>query len=171
MANALTAVAERPRWEIDHLLSGLIGRRVRLQARAFAPSSWDRNGHRELIPAGQLILPDGASTAGLPLLFEGRLLDYVRRIGVVHVRLDGLDSEDYGKEGVVNFRGAVATLLRGPALVELAYPFYAEAIPANASNYFADRKSGGCQLLLPLDESFLGLPPERPGTKWPGNPT
>lgn len=169
MATAAPPVAERRRWEIDARLSALVGRPVRVGARAFAPQGWTRTENRDLITAAQLILTDG-STAVLPLLFEGRLLDYVRRIAVVHVRLDGLDSNECGGDGVVAFRGATATILRGPALVELAFPFFAEALPLDASNYFADRQAARCQLLLPLGQAPLGPQKLPSGISWPGNP-
>jgi len=169
IASAGTCAPERPRWEIDVRLSALVGSSVRVGARAFAPPGWTQTGSRELISAGALVLSDG-STAVLPLFFEGRLLDFTRRIGVVHVSLGGLDSAEYGGEGVVRFRGGIATILRGPALVELAFPFHVEAIPPDASNYFADRQSAGYQLLLSLPEPAWGPSASSPDLSWPGNP-
>lgn len=110
-----------------------------MAARAFSPMHCNRRGQAPcLMPVCDLLLPDGSQPAGLPVLFEGRLQRFERRIGVVWVWLQAPSSPEPGANGLVHFRGESAVVLRGPAVVELAFPFQVERLPVDPGNYWRD---------------------------------
>ncbi len=131
-------LTQRPKWEIDRLLDGLTGKAVRLAAKSFSPVPRNRDTPCLLIPVRHLFLPDNSQPASLPVFFEGRLLQYERRIGVVFARLDSPASPDGASEGMLSFRGKAAVILHGPAVVELAFPYQVERLPLDAENYWRD---------------------------------
>lgn len=140
----------RPAWPIDLLLEGLLGQNIRVGAESFSPAV--NNGHlpRLFVGPRQLVLPDNTSAAGLPLYFEGRLARFVREIGVVHVELGSPAASTESVEGFTYFRGSTAVILRGPALVKLAFPFHVEKLPGEAENYWEDLRMPHAQFKLPL---------------------
>ena len=99
-----------------------------------------------------LYLPDNSQPAGLPVFFEGRLCEFERRIGVVVVRLDAPAAADAASEGPALFRGKMAVLLRGPALVQLAFPFQVERLPTDAENYWRDVRIPRAQFEFPFGD-------------------
>ena len=134
MKQELTA---RPDWGIDCILTALMAQDIRVAARAFAPRR-DAAEALRLVPVRDLLLPDDSRPDGLPVWFEGRLERYERRIGVVWVWLQAPRSPEAGANGLVYFRGDSAIILRGPAVVELAFPFQVERLPADPENYWRD---------------------------------
>jgi len=159
------ASPSRPQWDIDRCLERLIGYDVRVAAEAFFPVRW--NG--EVLPAPiqvrDLVLSDNSQPGALPVFFEGRLCQFERRIGVVSVHLDTPTLAEKGVEGTVRFRGRMAVILHGPAVVRLAFPFRVERLPADALNYWEDLRFPTAQFRLPFDS-----PPETvlyPATKEP----
>jgi hypothetical protein len=114
-----------------------MGQSIRVAAEAFAPIGENGPSPR-LIRTNDLVLPDNTRTDGLPVFFEGILLEITRQIGVVHVRLGPPKDLRTSTEGCVRFRGRVAVILRGPALVRLAIPFHAERVPLCERNYWQD---------------------------------
>ena len=96
------------------------------------------------------MLPDNTRAAGLPLFFEGKLLCFAREIGVVQVELDSPGPSSESSQGVTYFRGGTAVILRGPALVKLAFPFHVERIPAHPDNYWEDLRMRSVQFRLPF---------------------
>jgi hypothetical protein len=106
-----------------------------------------------LVPVRELYLPDNTQAGGLPVFFEGRLRQFERQIGVVCVHLDAPTTAERATEGVVCFRGQAAILLRGPAVVELAFPFHVERLPDDPNNYWLD-------LRLPQAQFELTFPPQ-----------
>ena len=145
-----SALIHRPQWAIDRVLEELRGENVRVAAAAFSPTGWTNENPRRFISPRDLILPDNTLAAGLPLYFEGRLQDFVREIGVVHVHLESPVSAEPLAEGVVCFRGTQAVVLRGPASVRLAYPFHVEKLPPDDANYWRDLQFARVQFKLPL---------------------
>ena len=133
-----TQTTQRPRWDIAHLLDGLTGKAVRVAAKSFSPVPPNGDAPRRFMPVRDLFLPDNSQPASLPVFFEGRLLQFERQIGVVSVHLDSPESPDGASEGLLNFRGETAVILHGPAVVELAFPFQVERLPAAAENYWRD---------------------------------
>jgi hypothetical protein len=105
-----------------------------------------------------LFLPDNSQPGGLPVYFQGRLVSFERRIGVVQARLDSLPGDDHATEGFNLFRGKSAVILHGPALVELAWPFVVERLPLDAENYWRDLRVERAQLVLPAMRFAEGLP-------------
>lgn len=53
-------------------------------------------------------------------------------------------------EGMVSFRGNISVILRGPAVVKLAFPFQVEQLPADDPNYWRDMRLPLVQFELPL---------------------
>lgn len=51
---------------------------------------------------------------------------------------------------MVPFRGKTAVILRGPALVELAFPFEVEKLPQRPDNYWHDLRTSRVQFELPF---------------------
>jgi hypothetical protein len=119
-------------------------------AEAFSPARWNGELPQRFISPRELLLPDDTAVAGLPLYFEGRLQHFVRQIGVVHVFLEPPASAESLADGLVYFRGATAVILRGPAVVKLAYPFHVEKLPADEDNYWRDLRGARVQFKLPL---------------------
>ena len=60
------------------------------------------------------------------------------KTGVVWVQLEAPASPASPPEGLVFFRGKAAVILRGPAVLELAFPFHVERLPADPNNYWRD---------------------------------
>ena len=140
---------KRPEWEIDRVLAALVGEEVRVGASGFAPPKSNGEWQR-CIPVDKLILPDNTSASGLPVHFEGRLSRFVREIGVVSVVLDAPANPEKSVEGLICFRGATAVILRGPAVVELSFPFRVEKLPRDVANYWNDLKFPRVQFTLPI---------------------
>jgi hypothetical protein len=149
-------LTNRPQWAIDHELDGLIGVDVRVAAKAFSPTRWTGDALPRVLPVRTLFLPDNSQPAGLPVFFEGRLCHYQRRIGVVFVCLDCPASPDSATEGPTCFRGTIAVLLRGPAVVELAFPFQVERLPADPDNYWRDVRFPRAQFEFPFSAETEG---------------
>lgn len=84
----------------------------------------------------------------MALYFEGVLLEHMRRIGVVHVRLGSPGDPRTSAEGCVQFRGKVAVIVRGPAIVRLAIPFHVERVPGCGQNYWQDLRPPQAQFVL-----------------------
>lgn len=151
-AVAITEMMEtqRPKWAIDLVLGGLIGQNVRVAAQAFSPVRWNGTSVAPVTPVETLLLPDNTSPSGLPVFFEGQLQQFERRIAVVFVGLEAIVLDETAAEGVVCFRGKTAVVLRGPAVVQLAFPFRVERLPAETSNYWRDLRFARAQLELPF---------------------
>ena len=141
----------RTRWNIDRRLEYLQGRDVRAATDRFAAIDWQGHVVAPLSSVQELWLPDNQRPGGLPVFFEGRLVRFERRVGVVLVQLDALAESTRSTEGIINFRGASAVVLRGPAFVQLAFPFQVEPVPADPDNYWADLRVPRAQLNLPFD--------------------
>ena len=141
---------QRPKWEIDRILESLIGSDVRVAAEAFSPTRWTGEGLPRLMPVRDLFLPDSSQPDGLPVFFEGRLRNFERTIGVVVVCLDSPTTPDPASEGTNLFRAATAVILRGPAVVQLAFPFHVERLPTDAENYWRDLRAPRAQFEFPL---------------------
>lgn len=141
---------QRPQWAIDHLLDRFTGENVRVAAEAFSPTRWNAEFPRRFVSRRELILPDNSDARGLPLYFEGRLRRFTREIGVVYVELESPAPAVEALEGTLNFRGKIAVILRGPAVVQLSFPFQVEKLPAEAANYWADLQLPRAQFQLPL---------------------
>ena len=140
----------RPTWAIDRLLESLLGGEIRVLAKAFAPTPW--NGQ---LPTGfrlvrDLYLPDNSQPGDLPVYFEGRLQCYERQIGVVFVGLESPSSPKSRPEGTVVFRGQRAVIIKGPAVVELGFPFQVEKLPPDAGNYLRDLRVPGARFEPPF---------------------
>jgi len=147
---------QRLRWEIDRTLDGLMDQDIRVAAKAVSPPP--RNGHGCLtfIPVGKLFLPDNSLAGSLPVFFEGRLVRFERRIGVVTVDLDSPALPDGSNEGTAIFRGKLAVILHGPALVELAFPFQVEPLPDDADNYWRDLRAPRAQFEFTFEIGRVG---------------
>lgn len=74
---------QRPKWQIDRLLEGLIDRDANVAAQAFSPTCWTGQTLPQLIPVRDLFLPENSRPEGLPVFFVGRLRHFERTIGVV----------------------------------------------------------------------------------------
>ena len=128
----------RPPWEVDLRLERLRGEDVRVAAKSFSPSPCHGHAPLRLLPVRDLYLPDNSQPAGRPVFFEGRLLEFERQIGVVFVQLDAPTACAASAEGPVLFRGQAAVILRGPAVLELAFPLHIERLPSDSDNYWRD---------------------------------
>jgi hypothetical protein len=62
------------------------------------------------------------------------------------VRLEPLSLPDKPAEGIVYFRGRTAVILKGPATVQLASPYFVERLPQDPDNYWRDLQEGNTQL-------------------------
>ena len=144
---------QRRKWAIDCVLDGLISADIRVAARAFSPLRWTGETPPRMVPVRDLILPDNSQSAGLPVFFEGRFRRFERHIGVVLAWLDPPTTPDGTAEGVVCFRGHIIVIVRGPALVELAFPFQVERLPADPVNYWRDLRVPRAQFELPFPAS------------------
>ena len=149
---------QRPQWEVDKMLTGFIGEDVRVAAKAFSPVRWNRSERPpHLIPVRDLFLPDNAQPEGLPVFFEGRLQRFERQIGIVYVWLDARTAPETATDGLVYFRAKTAVILRGPAVVELAFPFQVERLPSEPGNYWRDVRAPRAQFEFPfLPEAGTG---------------
>ena len=132
--DAASTATHRPKWEIDSLLDRLVGQEVRVVANSFSPGPANRERPRRFIPVRELFLPDNTQPSSLPVYFEGRLEKHWRRIGVVYAYLDVPRTYEGTPEGTAPFRGRIAVILKGPALVQLAFPFIVEKLPADPDN-------------------------------------
>jgi len=140
----------RPKLEIDRVLDRLVGADVRVAAEAFSPPGWNGEIPSTLISVRELVLFDNRRTADLPVYFEGRLQQFVRRIGVVYVCLERPRFAEESVDGMVYFRGRTAAILRAPAFVPLAFPFHVEKLPPDACNYWRDLHFPGVQFEFPF---------------------
>src|ERR1022692_4216484 len=100
------ATSQRPQWEIDRTLDGLTGRNIRALARAFSPLNPNNEGTLGLVGTRTLFLPDNSRPEPLPVFFEGKLLGFERRIGVVQLRLGPPELVESAGDGIVPFRGS-----------------------------------------------------------------
>ncbi len=66
--------------------------------------------------------------------FEGKLNRFTRAVGVAYVLVDAPAHTERSSEGIVYFRGSMALILRGPATVELAFPFSVERLPRDSAD-------------------------------------
>ena len=154
---------QRPKWQIDLVLAGLIGRDVRVAAKTFSPARWNVGQKPpRLMSVRDLFLPDNSQPEGLPVFFEGRLQHFERQIGVVFVWLDSPTSQETATDGLVYFRGKTAVILRGPAVVELAFPLQMERLPTVPDNYWRDLRVPRAQFEFPFSSTFAGE--HRPAT-------
>ena len=128
---------QRPEWEIDRVLHSLVGDNIRVAAESFSPVRWDGSLLPQMIPCATLLLPDNSQPDGLPVLFEGKLTGFERRVGVIHVALDAPELPHTPAQGLVYFRGRSAVILSGPATVRLSSSLRIERLPS-------------CQKHLPL---------------------
>src|SRR5438128_1337526 len=144
-------IVQRPKWQIDGILEAVVGEEIRVAAARFSPNSC--NGRSQpWIETNNLILPDNSHVDGLAIYFEGKLNRFTRTIGVVCVVLDAVPHAEWSSEGIVYFRGSTAVILRGPATVELAFPFSVEKLPRDSANYWNDLRVLSAQFVL-LDET------------------
>ena len=141
---------QRPKWPIDLVLDRLTGYDIRVAAEAFSPAGWNGELPGRFVSRHELILPDNSKAGGLPLFFEGRLRRFCRQIGVVYVDLEAPGLVAEAAEGTFNFRGKIAVILRGPAVVQLSFPFKVERLPGEACNYWADLRLPLAQFDLPF---------------------
>ena len=146
----ITSPAQRPEWAIDRVLTGLIGETIRVAAESFTPLRADGVAWPHAIACASLLLPDNSQPSGLPVFFEGKLLDFERQVGVVLVRLGALELAHPTAQGLVYFRGCSAVLLTGPACVRLASSLRIERLPTNEENYWSDLRLPQAQFALPL---------------------
>ena len=145
-----TTSTQKPTWRIDQKLNALIGEDVRVAAKSFSPAIQTGGAPPRFIPVGDLFLPDNSQPAGLPVFFEGRLRKFERQIGVVVAWLDSPALPDGAAEGPAFFRGKTAVMLRGPAVVELAWPFQVERLPSDPANYWRDLRVPRAQFEFPF---------------------
>lgn len=152
-SNVNPASTHRPKWEIDRLLDSLIGQEVRVAANSFSPAPANGEHPQRFVPVRELFLPDNTRPSSLPVYFEGTLEKHWRRIGVVYAYLDGPKMPDGAAEGTTPFRGRIAVILKGPALVQLAFPFEVEKLPADPDNYWRDLKVPCAQFEFAFSEA------------------
>ena len=141
-----------PRWKIDLILEALLGADIRVAARSVSPKVGPEVDLHDLMPIRALILPDNSKSDGLLVLFEGNLKGFRRQIGVVVVCLDTPKLKDTVGDGLVPFRGKLAVAVRGPATVELDFPFLIEKLPTDSENYWRDLRLPKVQFELPLPD-------------------
>jgi len=151
-----TELSQRPQWAIDRRLDSLIGADVRVAARAFSPVPWTGRKPPRMLPVRDLFLPDNSQPAGRPVFFEGRLRHFERQIGVVLLGMAAPASPNWTTEGHVFFRGTTVVILRGPAVVELAFPFHVEQLPGDAENYWRDLWMPSVQFVFPFGDGSSG---------------
>ena len=135
----------RSTWPIDRLLESCLGAEIRILAKAFAPSPWNGRLPTGFRLVGDLYLPDNSQPGDLPVFFEGRLQCYERQIGVVFVGLESPSLPKRSPEGRVFLRGSSVVIIKGPAVVELAFPFQVERLHPDPSNYLRDRRHLGAR--------------------------
>jgi hypothetical protein len=145
---------QKVEWKIDRVLKSLSGKDVRVLGRSFLPGSeGTRREKLAFISTDDLFLPDNQRTDGFPVLFEGRLEWFERRVGVVFVGLNSSDFLDSVSDGFTPFRGKLAVIIRGPVIVELKFPFSIELLPFEAENYWRDLRFPSAQLEFPFKSS------------------
>ena len=145
-----TELAQRPKWAIDRALEELVGADVRVAAKAFSPTIWTGETTPHCLPVRELFLPDNSQPEGLQVFFEGRLQRFQRQVGVVWVQLDAPALREVATDGPICFRGSMAVILRGPAVVQLAFPFQVERLPTDPCNYWRDLRVPRAQLEFPF---------------------
>ena len=145
-----TEISQRQVWHINQVLGDLLGQDVRVAADSFCPAPKNGTAPRHFVSPRELVLADNTSARGLPLYFEGNLKQFRREIGVVHVELEPPVSTTESVEGSTYFRGVTAVIMRGPAIVRLAYPFRVEKLPRGADDYWEDIRVSRAQFRLPL---------------------
>lgn len=156
-------LVQRPQWEIDKVLEALIGQNIRVAARSFTPTRPQEAGPIQFALVRHLYLPDNSQPGSLPVYFEGVLRQFERRVAVVYVCLGSRTTSERVPDGPIHFRGKIAVIVQGPALIELAYPFRIERLPGDAVNYWADLRFPTAQFRLPFDslpETVLYSPPK-----------
>jgi hypothetical protein len=131
-------LSQRKAWDIDRVLTSLLGQGVRVAAKAFSPPHPLSDANGRFVPVGNFYLPDNTCTRSLPVFFEGVLTRFERRISLVLVCLDAPEYDHGTSEGTIVFRGKIAVILRGPALLELSYPYHVERLPSSPENYWRD---------------------------------
>ncbi|HEY9171386.1 MAG TPA: hypothetical protein VI136_03780 [Verrucomicrobiae bacterium] len=146
----MNAEIQRPQWEIDRILESLLGQNIRVAAESFSPARWEGAPPGHFITPREFVLPDNTNAGGLPFYVEGRLRQFNRQIGVVFVDLEMPTLAVDSSEGMVSFRGNISVILRGPAVVKLAFPFHVEQLPADDPNYWRDMRLPLVQFELPL---------------------
>jgi hypothetical protein len=146
---------QRPLWQIDRLLSSLVGCEVRVAARAFAPGCPGDGRRLRFMSVADLFLPDNSQPGRAPVYFEGMLRSFERRVGVVLVVLEAPSPRALAPKVWVVLRGESAVILHGPAVVELAPRFRVEPLPPEPRNYWRD-------LQIPSAQFELGLPSGSP---------
>jgi hypothetical protein len=57
-------------------------------------------------------------------------------------------------DGLTLFRGRIAVLLKGPAVVEMDSPFLAEKLPSDSPNYWRDLRFPRAQMEFPFWEGI-----------------
>lgn len=120
-----------------------------------------------LLPFRELFLPDNSRPDGLPVFFEGQLWQFERQIGIVFVCLGPPASQATATDGAVCFRSKIAVILRGPAIIEMAFPFQVERLSADPENYWRDLRRPRAQLEFPFPmpttrDSGVNAPPSDP---------
>jgi hypothetical protein len=126
----------KSKWKIDQTLESLIGTDIRLAVRNFSPRRGDLK--ETFVPVTELFLPDNSKPAGLRVLFEGNLQSFHRQIGVVFAALEAPKLCARGSDGFIPFRKNLAVFIKGPAIVELDFPFFVERLPSDDENYWRD---------------------------------
>ena len=155
-----TQLNHRPQWDVDRILAQLLGDYVRVAAKSFSLRSLHDAAPLRFIPVRDLYLPDNSQPVGLLVFFEGKLLEFERQIGVVFVRLDAPALVTDSPDGTVFFRGKAAVILRGPAVLELAFPFHVEKLPDDPDNYWRDLRMPCAQFEFPISPDKMA--DERP---------
>ena len=145
-----THLNHRPKWDIDHILERLLGEEIRVAGKSFAPPARPGVAPLRFIPVRDLFLPDNSQPAGRPVFLEGQLVEFERQIAVVWVRLAAPLWPASAPEGLTFFRGQAAVILRGPAVVELAFPFHVERLPNDPDNYWRDLRRPHAQFEFPF---------------------
>lgn len=144
------------KWLIDNYLEQLTGADVRVCARRFSPSNLGNPCPIKLAPVTELFLPDNSRSEGLPVFFEGNLKWFHRQVGVIFAGLDSLAFREGANDGLISFRGTLALIVRGPATVELAFPFLIERLPLDSENYWRDLRLPRVQFQLAFHDPDEG---------------
>ena len=127
-----------------------MGEEVRVAAKSFAPPARPGVAPLRFLAVRDLYLPDNTQPAGLPVFFEGRLVQFARQIAVVCVRLAASLLPGRASYGLAFFRGQAVAILRGPAVLELAFPFHIERLPHDPDNYWRDLRMPRAQFEFPF---------------------
>jgi hypothetical protein len=86
---------------------------------------------------------------------KGKLESFVREAAVVTVMLREPQCSRSPTNGAVQFRGAQAAVLQGPAEVRLAYPFVVERLPDDPGNYWRELGLAGDNLIANYVVNFV----------------